>query len=291
MRSDRSRRSLGLLGVITLATFAGGPSARGSIIGGERVSDAEYSEVFALTYSDPAVSGKKRLCSAVLVHPEVLLTAAHCLPADPGTAIEVLEGANARAPTATVTAHRSVRNAVYFTTMDEIARTGFDVGVIVLDAPIDGADAVTGAKLATLGSILDPRDRAGAFANGVTVVGFGGRKDTGVDATTGWKRTADTNVLEMNDFALTTSGPHGGISHGDSGGPAFVRVNGRLRLLGIASGSPEDESGTVPAHPDVSLYAGMRPEIACWIERAADRGLPALPGSIGCPKTTSFGSK
>ncbi len=300
-RSGLFTRTLSLF-VWSFALAATG--ARAEIIEGEDAPESAFTEVFAIVYSAGNGTSARKFCSAVLVHPEVLVTAAHCLPEDPTIPITVIEGPNARAPTATYTSLRSERNSIYFSTKDEIEQTGFDLGVVILGAGVPGADAKTGAKLAGLASMANPADRDAARAAGVIVAGYGGKKSTRIDLTTGTKRWSKTSIVESTGNAFSTDGPHAGLSRGDSGGPAFlVGADGSHRLLGIASGTPKDADGSSPDQPLLSLYAALRPKLACWIEKKSGKTLPSLPGSLGCPSsapnppipnpfgTNAFGSK
>jgi V8-like Glu-specific endopeptidase len=278
----RTARSLSLL---ALTLFVTGASARADIIDGTEVVSGDFSEVFAITSAAENGSGARKLCTAVLVHPRVLLTAAHCLPADPKAPVTVLEGPNAHAPTATFTSISTARNTTFFSTKDEIEQNGFDIGVVVLAKDLPGSDVKTGAKLTGLGSVLDSDDQSFAHTNGFTVVGFGGSKSTAVDNTTGVKRSGETTLVELSPIEFSTDGPVSGISRGDSGGPAYITdSNGSRRLLGIASGSPKDSKGDYASLPNISYYVGMRPKLACWIEKNSGFSLPPLAGSIGCAR-------
>ncbi len=273
-------RTLSLLALTLFVTCA---NARERIIGGSEVVNGDFSEVFAITSAAEDGSGTRKLCTAVLVHPRVLLTAAHCLPADPKAPITVLEGPNAHAPTATYTSTFTARNATYFSTKDEIEQNGFDIGVVVLGEALPGSDVTTGAKLTALASVLDPNDQNSASTDGLTVVGYGGKKSTAVDSTTGVMRSGETTLVELSPIEFSTDSSVSGISRGDSGGPAFITdANGTRRLLGIATGSPKDSNGNDASRPDLSYYVGMRPKLACWIETNSGFSLPPLAGSIGC---------
>ncbi len=292
MSALRSPYSLRALAALALAVLASGASARSRIIDGTDVPAGQYPEVFAIAQSLDEATLVRTLCTAVLVHPQVLLTAAHCLPEDPSRPVTVIAGPDARAPLATYASARTARNRAYFTTQSDIQATGYDLGVVVLEKPMPGADAETGAGLAKLASIADGAIVETLHRDGAIVVGYGGKNTAYTDASTGTKRSATAKVLEISTYAFSTSGPSAAVSRGDSGGPAYVvDATGELRLIGIASGVPKSRRLDVAGLPGLSLYASMRSELACWVEKASGFPLPSLPGSRGCePETISFGA-
>lgn len=273
---------------LTLALSAASGTSHAWIIDGADVRNDQFGEVFALTI--PIEDEEKpKLCTAVLVHPRVLVTSAHCLPADPAVPVTVREGADARAPIATYVSVRTERNPFYSSTKDETLATGFDFGIVILATDVAGANAKTGAKLAAFASIANPADALAARRDGVVVVGYGGNKTLASDATTGVKRWSAASIGESIPNAFTTNGPKAAVSRGDSGGPAYVLDRkGRRRLIGIASGAPKDQV-SVDGLPSVSLYAGMRREAVCWIESHSGYPLPSLAGSLGCAE--EFGAR
>lgn len=249
-------------------------SARADIIDGTDSLERQFPEVFAIAYAPDPASPAQKLCSAVLIHPRVLLTSAHCLPADSTTKVSVLEGANARAPTASYLSVRTGRNELYFSTQNESLRTGFDFGVVILAEDVPGADLKTGAKLARLASVNRRSDMETAHRYGVVVVGYGGQNTIHRDGTTGIQRWTTIPLAESIENAFTTTGSKGAISHGDSGGPAFILDrDGSRRLIGIASGTPENEKTDFTGISETSLYAGVRPKMIEWVEKTAEISL------------------
>ncbi|HEY5628134.1 MAG TPA: trypsin-like serine protease [Candidatus Limnocylindrales bacterium] len=232
----------------TLAvTFAAPASA---ITGGER-DGANHPNVGLILFYD--ATGRYR-CSATLVSPTIVLTAAHCTIGTLGkTGVtfksDIAEQAPSPFPPA---AHPSAGyTAAELAAMGMLSGTAYthpkysdftdlrnwnDVGLIVLDAPVVGITAAS----------LPPRDFLGAYAQPklnstlFTVVGYGTevrKPDSGpqkpqpmsyplvrrVTTSPGQKLT--TQILQLNGNINDTRGG-GGTCFGDSGGPVFL--NGYL---------------------------------------------------------------
>ncbi|KIG15069.1 Trypsin precursor [Enhygromyxa salina] len=200
------------------------------IVGGEPSSTCAWPSVVALQTGG--------LCTGTLVHPRVVVYAAHC-----GTFhTSVLFGENANAPTREVPTLRCERHSDLFavSSMDyaycELAEPVTDIAIT---PPLVGCDAA-------LIQVGTP----------VTIVGFG---DTTIDAPeqVGIKHEATTAIVGY----VSTVGIGGmgvGADAGDSGGPAFVQLeDGSWRLLGIVSGGGGDGASVqyVPA-----------PVVIEWIE-------------------------
>ena len=258
----RSSLALPILFLLSLG------SAHAAIIEGIEAKSDEFPEVFAISVEGLDLESRRTLCTAVLVHPEVLLTSAHCLPRDESIPVQILSGTDVRGSEPVATSIRTIRHTTFDRTQDQILSTGYDFGLILLSSPLSGV------KPARLASIQDETDLATIYQDGVTAVGYGGKNTIQIDPSTGVKRWGDTRVAESTKDTFSTLGPHSALSRGDSGGPAYLfDPDGRRRLVGIASGSPSDEITEVSGRPTVSLYAGLRPAIVDWIENSSGKTL------------------
>ncbi len=262
-----SRTSLLTLLFVGSAVGAAAP-AWSRIIDGAPVKSSEYPEVFSVSYSYPR--GPKfnlaTLCTATLIAPRILLTAAHCLPIDSASLsgvspVLVSNESLSSDLTHAAVAVRTFRHPDFNPGDEELAQASVDFGVILL------SDPVSGVLPTQLGSLESKSDRDSAFTGNLTVVGYGGRRTFYQDLTTGLKRFAVARMLETTAKIFTTEGPTGGLSHGDFGGPAFTAGGaGTRKLLGVASTLPRQGRTLRNGRPDVSIYAGIRPEILTWIE-------------------------
>lgn len=185
-------------------------------------------------------------CSATLVHPEVVISAAHCL-ADGGAPSEIRFGERLNAAKRTIPVDFCVWNPEY--NYPEVG--GHDYGACKLAKPVydvPTAPIVYGCEEGII--------RAGTE---VALAGFGIIVDGGQHGTKYWGETVlITDVLP--DGAVNLGGPPGITAcSGDSGGPAFVKYpDESWHVFGIASGAPT--CGTGPA-----IYATMHTHVP-WFE-------------------------
>ncbi len=176
--------------------------------------------------SSPQGSGQAT-CTGTLVARRTVLTAGHCVvPADGATTFskyEVYFGSNAKSatarwiPVASIAGHPNYNPQVF---------GAYDVGVLVLaeDAPVQPV-GVANALPDLTGQV-------------VTHVGFGTTVSVNSNMKFGagsLKYTVSLPVTEQSDITLRTGNGQSGICNGDSGGPAFVSVNGSDVVVGVHS--------------------------------------------------------
>lgn len=229
------------------------------IYGGQPVPRKKHTAVVAL--HDPG----RVVCSGTLIHPNVILTAGHCVSGNAGerplTGVSTGQGREggkkpAQAPVAATAVHPDFKLH---------PRGNMDIGLAFLDAPLDLpgltpvplADEVTSIRgLLTLQ--LPPGQRI-IIAPHMTMVGYGRRQDGG----TGKKYEVTVPASQTNPSEILLGGGGQDSCEGDSGGPVFSKDGRFVAVIsrGITIGCGGGGIATVIA------------DASCWIREAAlERG-------------------
>lgn len=255
-------------------------SARQAILGG--AADTASTDVYLLgmTFNN----GHAGVCTAVLLAPHTLLTAAHCV--DPALA----SGATSVAVKATNKA----------TDVGLMASDLVDIAEVRLHPSWVSASQPRAYDLALL-RLPSPspvtarawnRDPLNAFTGKtLTVVGYG-RLTSGDANSSGTRRTVDTPVTSVGSdtFNLGVNGVVG-ICNGDSGGPSFYRFpDGVQRLVGIHSGGTGGACGDgvdvrvdrQSAFLDAWLSVKDPPPPGCGADGQCATGCPAVDPDCPC---------
>ncbi|ROR65475.1 trypsin [Agrococcus jenensis] len=233
-----------LLGVVAAVALILGSAAPASAITGNYVEDNEHPYVGLVVFYDEEGEFTGR-CSGSLLTPTVFLTAGHCTD-DNATAIVYFQqdaGANYDPVTELdpITGYPETcagdTLGVLCATSDELYNYGFDdfasfpntydVGIVILDQPIDLDEYGALAAPGSLDSLATARGRQDVT---FTASGYGLTKSSPVAVESYRERLMASAILtnlssrNTDGFNLQTNGNgagRGGTCSGDSGGPVF----------------------------------------------------------------------
>ncbi|NVB81239.1 MAG: serine protease [Kofleriaceae bacterium] len=200
------------------------------IIGGQNATTTEFPTVVALENSPG-----NWFCTGTLVDKDWVLTAAHCVEGETASGVKIRFDDDNVGNTSggRVVAVAEIHGHPGY---DGYAWDN-DIAVIKLAQPVTDR-AVTPIHRTTVGA-----------ATSITDVGYGDSDNNGggagilrkvVVSTADCAQVGDPSVSNAN--VLCFDGRLGKSScYGDSGGPAFVTVNGKLEVAGVTSGGTADE--------------------------------------------------
>ena len=183
------------------------------------------------------VTGNQGLCTGTLVHPELVITAAHCVGNGSARQIGFGPSGNSRTRQATCYRHPSYNgNATYDFGYCELSQAVDDVPII---PPLFGCEV----------------DEYIVNGQPVTIVGYGETNN----GNAGTKYEVETTITGYQNGEVFIGGGGKDSCSGDSGGPVYVQIDdGSWRVFGITSYGGQCGQGGV--------YGNIATNLA-WVEQ------------------------
>lgn len=237
------KKLLILLSLLVVIALAASPAL--ALIGGEL--DTEHTNVGAVMMlwtqvtEDPFVG---RLCTATLIHEQVLVTAAHCYPyfVNQGIGYDGIWISFDQAPLENQGDFLAVQAFIPHPDYTEDSRV-HDVALVILESPVTGGNPANLPVEGYLDNALGKLHGIQARNIQMTIVGYGAtalwpQPNLLLDAKRWVGTTTFVNLQPLRVITSNSDQDDAIICYGDSGGPIFwVNQAGHEVLVGVHSSS------------------------------------------------------
>ncbi|SMF62139.1 Trypsin [Pseudobacteriovorax antillogorgiicola] len=223
------------------------------IYGGSKVSKGQWPSTIGL------VSGRGINCSGTVVHPNLVITAAHCVSGvwSPSS-LSVYSGEGKEG--GRISGQYQVSRFEISPKYGRKTSGWDDIAYLVLEEPFD----IEEADIPEILFADDEIEEVLGIGNSVRLVGFGTRDGGGY----GVKYEVDAEITRVTDNEVYIGKDGKDSCQGDSGGPAYGQLaNGEWRVFGVVSRGGRCGTG--------GIWGRMSANI-CWVQEDSgiDLGLP-----------------
>lgn len=250
-----------------------------TLIDGENVKPGGHPAVFGMIMNGSDSNGdeSESVCTAFLVAPDLLLTAAHCLQHTYSISL-IANGTNLEKTQkgTEVTSERFGGHPAFVSPNEDMSPVALqksrstDIGYIVLRKAAAGVTpfpvhAITDSNSAMILSGLE-----------VTLVGYGASRFQGMNADYGTssmlvKKQGKKTISGIRPNYAILMGEKNGALPGDSGGPEIAKINGVTKVVGLNHGMLGIKKKYGATIGTLLTKANL-----CWVERDSKVEIPGV---------------
>lgn len=195
-------------------------------------------------------------CSGVLISEDLILTAAHCIPPNPRSLTIIFDSNLNNAQQSNMRSVISATTTPYWPTHSRNLKNKGDLAIIKFQGSIP--NGYKQAYLLTNSAYIGDRSYT-------LLAGFGINSTNQIGSSSGILRETFTTITQANysstEVMISQLGGRGTCS-GDSGGPAFILINGTYFLWGITSQGDQECR-------NYGIYTNIVPYLK-WIQQTAE---------------------